>query len=391
MKILFIITGSVAVSKCYDLLKILKDNKVKIDCIITNNAKRLLNISRLKKNISGKIYSDASEANTKMLHINLSRANNLIVVCPSTANTIAKFANGYGDNLASTTLLASNKPIIFIPAMNTMMWNNPIIIKNVKYLKSIGVGFIGPKIGKLKCGEYGVGRIEDTKFIVSDLIFRLKINQNFLNKKCLITAGPTIENIDPIRYISNHSSGKQGYEIANQLAISGAKVILISGPTNLQPPSNVKLIKVQTAEEMHNQITKYNKKIDVAVFSAAVADFKINKVSSKKIKKDKLKLLKLIKNIDILKNISTQKINRPKFVVGFSAETDGQIIAKKKLKEKNCDMIIYNKISKKNKIFGLNENKISILTKNKIRNYAKTSKINCSKFIIESIYNEIKN
>jgi len=391
VKILFIITGSVAVSKCYDLLKILKDNKVKIDCIITNNAKRLLNISRLKKNISGKIYSDASEANTKMLHINLSRANNLIVVCPSTANTIAKFANGYGDNLASTTLLASNKPIIFIPAMNTMMWNNPIIIKNVKYLKSIGVGFIGPKIGKLKCGEYGVGRIEDTKFIVSDLIFRLKINQNFLNKKCLITAGPTIENIDPIRYISNHSSGKQGYEIANQLAISGAKVILISGPTNLQPPSNVKLIKVQTAEEMHNQINKYNKKIDVAVFSAAVADFKINKVSSKKIKKDKLKLLKLIKNIDILKNISTQKINRPKFVVGFSAETDGQIIAKKKLKEKNCDMIIYNKISKKNKIFGLNENKISILTKNKIRNYAKTSKINCSKFIIESIYNEIKN
>jgi len=391
VKILFIITGSVAVSKCYDLLKILKDHKVEIDCIITNNAKKLLDTSRLKKNISGKIYSDASETNRKMLHINLSRENNLIVVCPSTANTIAKFANGYGDNLASNTLLASNKPIIFIPAMNTMMWNNPIIIKNVKYLKSIGVGFIGPKIGKLKCGEYGVGRIEDTKFIVSDLIFRLKINQNFLNKKCLITAGPTIENIDPIRYISNHSSGKQGYEIANQLAISGAKVILISGPTNLQPPSNVKLIKVQTAEEMHNQINKYNKKIDVAVFSAAVADFKINKVSSKKIKKDKLKLLKLIKNIDILKNISTQKINRPKFIVGFSAETGGQIIAKKKLKEKNCDMIIYNKISKKNKIFGLNENKISILTKNKIRNYAKTSKINCSKFIIESIYNEIKN
>ena len=391
MKILFIITGSVAVSKCYDLLKILKDHKVEIDCIITNNAKKLLDISRLKKNISGKVYSDASESNTKMLHINLSRENNLIVVCPSTANTIAKFANGYGDNLASNTLLASNKPIIFIPAMNTMMWNNPINIKNVKYLKSIGVGFIGPKIGKLKCGEYGVGRIEDTKFIVSDLIFRLRINQNFLNKKCLITAGPTIENIDPIRYISNHSSGKQGYEIANQLATSGAKVILISGPTNLQAPSNVKLIKVQTAEEMHNQINKYNKKIDVAVFSAAVADFKINKVSSKKIKKNILTLLKLLKNIDILKNISTQKINRPKFVVGFSAETGGQIIAKKKLKEKNCDMIIYNKISKNNKIFGLNENKISILTKNKIRNYAKTSKINCSKFIIESIYNEIKN
>ena len=391
MKILFIITGSVAVSKCYDLLKILKDHKVEIDCIITNNAKKLLDISRLKKSLSGKIYSDASEANTKMLHINLSRENNLIVVCPSTANTIAKFANGYGDNLASTTLLASNKPIIFIPAMNTMMWNNPVNKKNVKYLKSIGIDFIGPKIGKLKCGEYGLGRIEDTKYIVNDLISRLKINHDFINKKCLITAGPTVENIDPIRYISNYSSGKQGYEIANQLARKGAKVILISGLTYIQPPSNVKLIKVKTADEMLSQINRYNKKIDVAVFSAAVADFKINKVSSKKIKKDKLKLLKLIKNIDILKNISTQKINRPKFVVGFSAETGGQIIAKKKLKEKNCDMIIYNKISKNNKIFGLNKNKISILTKNKVKNYAKSSKINCAKFIINSIYNEINN
>ncbi len=391
MKILFIITGSIAISKCYDILSALKKNNIEVNCIITNNAKKLLNTSKIKKNISGKIYTDADEKKEKMLHINLSRKNNVIVVCPSTANTIAKFANGYGDNLASTTLLASNKPIIFIPAMNVMMWNNPINKKNVHFLKSIGVDFIGPKIGKLKCGEYGMGRIEDVKNIVSILISRIEENNKFINKKCLITAGPTLENIDPIRYISNNSSGKQGYEIANQLARKGADIILISGPTNIQPPSNVKFVEVRTADEMFRQTKKYNKKIDIAVFCAAVADFKIRKISLKKIKKDQLTTIKLINNIDILKKISTQKKNRPKYIVGFSAETDSKILAKKKLKEKNCDMIVYNKISKNNKVFGLDENKISILTKNKIANYDKSSKFNCANLIIDSIYNEIKN
>jgi len=390
VKILFIITGSVAVSKCYDILFQFKKEKIVVDCVITNNAKKLLNIVKLKKNIFGKIYTDESERRLKMLHINLSRKNDLIVVCPSTANTIAKFANGYGDNLASTTLLASNKPIIFIPAMNTMMWNNPINQKNVQYLKLIGVEFIGPRIGKLKCGEYGDGRIDDTKNIVDNLISRLKISSKFKNKKVLVTAGPTIENIDPVRFISNHSSGKQGYEIADQLAKKGAKVILISGPTNLTAPPNVKLINIKTADEMLFQINMNNKKIDIAVFCAAVADFKIKKISAKKLKKNNLTVLHLVKNIDILKKVSNQKRNRPKFIVGFSAETGSKQIATKKLKEKNCEMIIYNKISKNNKVFGLDNNKISILTKNKIVNYAKSSKIKCAKFIIDSIYNEIK-
>ena len=391
MKILFIITGSIAVSKCFEILDELKKNKVKVSCIISNNAKNLLNISKIKKSISGSIYTDASEKKEKMLHINLSRDNDLIVVCPSTANTIAKFANGYGDNLASTTLLASNKPIIFIPAMNTMMWNNPLNKRNVKYLKSIGIDFIGPKIGKLKCGEFGEGRIEETKNIVSMLLSRFKNTTQFLNKICLITAGPTLENIDPIRYISNYSSGKQGYEIAKQLVNRGAKVILISGPTNIQTPQNVKLIKIKTADEMLIQINKYNKKIDVAVFCAAIADFKVKKVNKTKIKKTKLTTLKLIKNIDILKKISIQKRNRPSFVVGFSAETGSKILAKKKLEEKKCDMLIYNKISKKNKVFGLDENKISIITKNRIVNYSKFSKLKCANLIIDSIYNEQKN
>ena len=391
MKLLFIITASIAVSKCFEILDELKKNKIKVSCIITNNAEKLLNTNKLKKTLSGNLYNDASETKEKMLHIKLSRENDLIVVCPATANTIAKFANGYGDNLASTTLLASNKPIVFIPAMNTMMWNNPINMRNVQYLKSIGIDFIEPKIGKLKCGEFGKGRIEDTRNIISILISKFETNTQFINKKCLVTAGPTLENIDPIRYISNYSSGKQGYEIAKQLANRGAQVILISGPTNIQPPQNIKLIKVKTANEMFIQTNKYNKKIDIAIFCAAVADFKVKKISNKKIKKNTLTTLKLIKNVDILKKISTQKKNRPRFVVGFSAETDSKILASNKLEEKNCDMIIYNKITKKNKVFGLDENKISILTKNKIINYSKFSKLKCANLIIDSIYNEIKN
>ena len=197
MNILFIVTGSIAVSKCFEILDKLKKNKVRVSCIITNNAKKLLNTNKLKKSLSGNIYTDASETKEKMLHINLSRKNDLLVVCPATANTIAKFANGYGDNLASTTLLASNKPIVFIPAMNTMMWNNPVNKRNVQYLKSIGIDFIGPTFGKLKCGEFGEGRIEDTKNIINFLISKFKKNTQFINKKCLKPPGPPIENIDP--------------------------------------------------------------------------------------------------------------------------------------------------------------------------------------------------
>ncbi len=390
MKILFIVTGSIAASRCYEILERLKDHKVEVDCIITSAAKKLISISKLRNNITGKIYTDLSENKQKMLHINLSRKNDIIAVCPATANTIAKFANGYGDNLASNTLLASNKPIVFIPAMNSEMWENKINKKNISYLKSVGVDFFGPKIGKLKCGEYGMGRIENTKLIFNYLISKLKSNKKFINKKCLITAGPTIENIDPIRYIANHSSGKQGYEIANELSKSGAEVILISGPTNIQPPSNVRLFKVNTADEMLGRIKKVNKKIDIAIFSAAVADFKIKKRNTKKVKKENFKSLQLKKNVDILKTISMLKTYRPKYIVGFSAETGGKINGHKKLKEKKCDMIIYNQISDGNKVFGLDKNKISIITKNKVTNYPKTSKIKCAKYIVDSIYEQIR-
>ena len=268
------------------------------------------------------------------------------------------------------------------------MWNNKANKKNVECLKNRGIDFIGPDIGKLKCGEFGVGRITNTKNIINYILQTLK-NIKYLNKKkCLVTAGPTIEMIDPIRYISNQSSGKQGYEVASQLALNGAKVILISGPTNLDPPPDVKLIKIKTSQEMYNEINKISN-VDIGIFTAAVSDFKISKIRNQKIKKNNYIKLNLVKNIDILEKIGKNKNKRPKFLVGFAAETGGKLLAEKKLIKKNCDMIIYNKIDRNNIVFGEDSNKISIITKREIKNYKKMTKVNCAKQIIKSIYNSL--
>ena len=384
-KILFVITGSIAASKCKDIMALLNLNKYQISCVLTEEAKKYIKITELKKYLGNRLFTDKSEKKNKMLHINLSRNNDLILVCPATANSIAKIANGYGDNLASNILLASNKKIIFIPAMNNHMWSNKANQKNIKILKNRGFEFVGPTIGNLKCGEFGLGRISSSKQI-SNIIKRNFENLNiFKNKRCLVTAGPTIEMIDPVRYISNQSSGKQGYELAHQLSLYGAKVTLISGPTNLDPPPNLNFVKIKSAQEMYKKIKSISN-IDVGFFAAAVSDFKNKKINNNKIKKNKYLDLKLTKNIDILEKIGKDKKQRPKFLVGFAAETGNISNAKQKLINKNCDMVIYNKISKENKIFGSEYNKISIVTKFQIKNFKKMTKSNCAKEIINYIY-----
>ena len=383
-KILLIICGSIAASRCKKIINLLNDKKIQVSCILTEEAKKYVKISDFKKLVKNRVYTDRSEKKNKMLHINLSRINDLVIVCPATANTIAKLANGYGDNLASNTLLASNKKILFAPAMNSFMWHNKANKKNVRILKDRGHEFIGPKIGNLKCGEFGLGRIDESKNILNKIMSNLKIYNLFKNKKCLVTAGPTIEMIDPVRYISNNSSGKQGFEIANQLVLSGAKVILVSGPTNLDPPPNLKFIKIKSATEMYNKIKKISK-IDIGIFSAAVSDFKNKNISKSKIKKNKNLYLNLIKNIDILEKVGKNKKQRPKYLVGFAAETGSITYAKKKMIDKNCDMIVYNKINNKNKVFESDYNKISIITKNRIKNYRKMTKVNCANEIIKNI------
>tara|TARA_X000000368_G_C22993808_1_gene695639 strand:- start:46 stop:1212 length:1167 start_codon:yes stop_codon:yes gene_type:complete len=385
MRILFVISASIAIKRCYEILEKLTSKGIIVDCIMTNNAKKMSNLSKFQKIIIGKVYSDASEKNNNMLHISLTRKSDLVVVCPATANIIAKFANGYADNLASSSLIASDKQIIFVPAMNREMWNNPINQKNVTNLKKIGIEFIGPEYGRLSCGETGMGRISSANKIQKNIIKNLDKSKIFLNKECIITAGPTIEPIDSVRYLSNYSSGKQGYEIAKQMVLSGAKVTLISGPTNLPAPSKCKLIKVKTANEMFNAVKKYSK-VDIAIFAAAVSDVSPKKFSINKIKKDEFKSIDLINNKDIIKEVSFLKKKRPKIVIGFAAETNNSIKnAKKKLFSKNCDAIILNKINKKNTVFGSDLNQISFITKKNNLKFKKMSKTNVAKKIIEEI------
>ncbi len=387
-KILLIITGSIAASRCKKIINLLQNKDVEISCILTPEAKKYINMSVIIKLLKNRIFTDEAEKKNKMLHINLSRDSDIIIVCPATANSIAKFANGYGDNLASNTLLASNKKILFVPAMNSFMWHNKANQKNVRLLKGSGYEFIGPKIGNLKCGEYGLGRIDDSKKIVSKVMRRIKSYNLLKNKKCLVTAGPTIEMIDPVRFISNKSSGKQGYEIASQLVLYGAKVTLISGPTKIDPPPNLKFIEIKSANEMYEKIKNISK-IDIGIFTAAVSDFKNKKINKSKIKKNKNFNLNLTHNIDILHKIGKSKKHRPKFLVGFAAETGSINYAKKKLIDKNCDMIVYNKINNKNKVFDTEYNQISIITKEEIKKFRRMTKINCAKKIIKHIYNNI--
>tara|TARA_B100000700_G_scaffold325073_1_gene432844 strand:+ start:330 stop:1502 length:1173 start_codon:yes stop_codon:yes gene_type:complete len=388
MRLIFIISGSIAIKKCKNILKKLTTNGVYVDCILTKNASKMLRINSLQKDIKGKIYLDSSENKKKMLHITLSRKANLIVVCPATANLIAKFSHGIADDLASTTLIASNKQILFMPAMNVEMWNNKINKRNVLSLQKKGVEFVGPDYGFLSCGEVGLGRLTSEKKIIQVILDYLNKSQKLNKIKCLVTAGPTIEPIDAIRFISNYSSGKQGYEIARQLMLAGANVSLISGPTNLPAPTNVKLIKVKTADEMNKKVLNH-KYTDVAIFTAAVSDVSAIKKIKSKIKKEKLNKILLKKNPDIISNFTSKKINHSVLVIGFAAETNNHIKnAKLKLKHKNCDYIVVNKISKNNKIFNSDYNKVDIISKNKIQNFKKNTKINIAKNLVKVIINE---
>ena len=325
-----------------------------------------------------------------MEHIQLSRNSDLIVVCPASANIIAKLANGFADDLASTTLAASNKKIFLVPSMNKKMWTNPANQENVKKLKERKINIIGPIEGNLACGEIGIGRMTNIKKIEKEIEIFFKIKKIIKDKKILITAGPTFEPIDPIRYIGNFSSGKQGYEIAKAATLYGAKTILITGPTLESAPDIDILVKIQTAQDMLKQTINFCKKfklIDVAICTAAVSDWKINQ-SKRKYKKNEniFKKIKFKKNADILESISNLKNFRPKIVCGFSAETNNLILnSRKKLLEKNCDLIFANKISSKFNPMGNQKNQISLIGKNREENWKKMTKEEVGEKIIKEI------
>ena len=287
-----------------------------------------------------------------------------MLVAPATANTISKLSTGSSDDLASTVILASDKDIFLTPAMNVRMWEHPSTKENLQKLRNFGYHVIGPETGDMACGEFGQGKMTEPTEIVNNIdqyFFNLKKNKRI---KVLVTAGPTHEYIDPVRYISNRSSGKQGYEIAKSLKRNGFETTLISGPTNLAPISGIKQIDVNSTEEMFDAVLNCLP-TDVAIFSAAVSDFKIKNKEKYKIKKKESFDLSLEKNIDILNHISKHNSLRPKIVIGFAAETNNlNTYAKKKLSEKNCDWIIANNVSDPDIGFGSDYNEISIFYKN---------------------------
>ena len=366
-KILLIICGGISAYKSLELIRLFKKQNAEVKTILTKNAKEFVTRLSVASLSQEKVYDDLfnAENEAEMDHISLSRWADIILVAPATANTISKLSAGSTDDLASTVILASDKDIFLTPAMNVRMWEHPSTKKNLNKLKSYGYKIIGPEVGDMACGEFGEGKMTEPKDIFQVIVLYFdKLNKN-KKLKALVTAGPTNEYIDPVRFITNKSSGKQGYALARALVKRGFQTTLISGPTNLQIDGSINLIKVETADEMF-EATQRNLPADVAIFSAAVADFKIKERKNEKIRKQEYLNLELEKNIDILNYVSKHNSLRPKLVIGFAAETnDLQENAKKKLLEKNCDWVIANDVSDKTIGFDSNFNAVSIFYKNK--------------------------
>ena len=389
-KILLVIGGGISAYKALDLVRLLKKKSADIKTILTKSGKNFvtpLSISALTKS---KVYEDIFDANneSEIDHISLSRWADIILVLPATANFLSKLKSGRAEDLATTVILASNKDIILVPAMNVRMWLHKATQENFKTLVGYGYKFIGPTSGEMACGEYGEGKMSSPRQIFSYLSTYFK-NKNFLKKKnlsALVTSGPTREYIDPVRYISNESSGKQGYEIALALSKFGIKTTLIAGPSVTNTHKGLKIKKVKTADQMLLEVKKLLP-VDIAICAAAVSDFKPKFTNKNKLKKDEIGPIKLKKNIDILNYLGKNNKLRPKIVVGFSAETNDLIKNSiVKLREKYCDFIIANDVSKKNTGFNVDYNKVSFIDKKgKIETISRNKKSYIASIIVKKI------
>ena len=366
-KILIIIGGGIAAYKSLDLIRLLKKNKVEIKIILTKSGKEFVTPLSLTTLTKTKIFENIfdKDSETEIDHITLSRWADIIIVMPTTANFMSKLSIGRAEDLATTVLLASNKDILLVPAMNVRMWLHKATQANLKILQDFGYLFIGPEKGEMACGEFGEGKMSSPRQIYAYLknYFDKKNTVKIKNYKALVTTGPTREYLDPVRYISNESSGKQGCEIAIALDRLGVKTTLITGPSNFVLPKSIKVKKIISADEMLNNVKK-TLPVDLAVCAAAVSDLKPKERSKTKIKKTDLnfKSINFIKNSDILEYISKNNKHRPRLVAGFSAETENLTKNSiKKMKDKNCDLIFANDVSKKGLGFNSDYNKVSVI------------------------------
>ena len=368
-KILLVIGGGISAYKSLDLIRLLKKNKFQIKTILTRSGKEFvtpLSISSLTKD---QTYEDIFDIKneSEIDHISLSRWADLILVVPTTANFMTKLTIGKAEDLATTVILASNKDVVLVPAMNLRMWIHKATQKNINTLLDYGYKFIGPVKGEMACGEFGEGKMSSPRQIFSFINNYFK-DKNLVIKKnisALVTTGPTKEYIDPVRYISNESSGKQGYEIALALSKLGVKTTLIAGPSKINFSNDLKIKNVVSADEMMEAVIS-TLPVDIAVCAAAVSDFKPKTVNKQKIKKSKneFNYLKLEKNIDILEHLGKSNKYRPKFLVGFSAETENVLKnSLSKLKNKYCDLMIANDVSKKDIGFNVDDNRVSLIYK----------------------------
>lgn len=359
------VTGGIAAYKALDVISSLKKKDVDIHVIMTNSAMEFVTPLSFQSLSQNMVVTDmfAEPKAWEIQHISLAKKADLMLIVPATANVIGKVANGIADDMLTTTIMATKAPVLFAPAMNTNMYNNVIVQENIKKLMSLDYKFISPVSGRLACGDVGAGKLADTNSIVEVVLTMLYDKKDLTHKKVLVTAGPTIAPIDPVRFITNRSTGKMGFAIAEEARDRGAEVTLISGPTNLTPPIGVKLVKVETNEEMLKETLNIFGEQDIVIKSAAVADYKPKQYSTTKIKKAASELaLEFVKDNDILKTLGELKKNQ--ILVGFAAESNDLIKnAEAKVKAKNLDFIVANDITSSDTGFASDDNKVTIITK----------------------------
>ena len=392
--VLLIIGGGIAAYKSLELIRLLKTRGIGVRAIMTKAAEEFVTPLSVAS-LSGKKVHDALFNLTdevEMGHIELSRSADLVVVVPATADLMAKMAAGLANDLASTTLLATDKKVLIAPAMNVRMWLHAATQRNIATLKSNGIHFVGPNEGDMACGEFGPGRMAEPVEILSAIEKLMSPASQLLEgKKILITAGPTREPIDPVRYISNHSSGKQGYAIAEAAREMGADVTLVSGPVSLAKPAGMTVLNVQTADEM---LSACDGIYDVVICAAAVADWKVVQTAHNKIKKTttgEVPSLSFVENPDVLATLSKAGKHRSKLVVGFAAETEKVIEhAKAKLAKKGCDLIVANDVSEASGVFGGDKNIVHLVSANGVEDWPQLSKAEVAKRLMAHIAGLLK-
>lgn len=378
-RVLLMVTGGIAAYKTPDLVRQLIKAGATVTCVLSDSGAKFVTPLTLQSLSGNPVYQDLFSLNdeNEMGHIELSRQADLIVVAPATANTLAKMAHGRADDLVSTVLLASNTPILVAPAMNVEMWNNPATQDNLELLKQRSIGIIGPEDGEMACGEWGEGRMSEPATIVLALQNHFATSAPLSNRHAIVTSGPTFEPIDPVRYIANRSSGKQGHAIAAALARLGCRVTLISGPVALDAPQGVHTVDVESAAEMFAAVNAAGP-ADIAVCAAAVADWRMSQEASSKIKKDQTGTtldLNLTANVDILQTLSQAGPNRPALVIGFAAETENLVAnGRAKLARKGCDWILANDVSAGSGTFGGDDNTVHMISRSGVEDWPTQSK-----------------